>query len=137
MGEPALVGVGGTRRCLPAVLLAFEEASRREVELIALHAWSDTRGANLVPSCDAVRVEDAALAESPAGFGERSPEVSVRRISVHDSPVRCLTGEARNAQLLVVGGSKGNRKGVTGVLPCPITSALVNPVDCPIIVART
>ncbi|MET9284715.1 universal stress protein [Nocardia beijingensis] len=53
MGEPVLVGVGGTRRCRPAVLLAFEEASRREVELIALHAWSDTRGSldPFAPDC--------------------------------------------------------------------------------------
>ncbi|MGW4331157.1 universal stress protein [Nocardia sp. NPDC004573] len=138
VSEPVLVGVDGTRHCLPAVLLAFEEASRREVELIALHAWSDTRGANLIPTWDAVReLEDAALAESLAGFGERYPEVSVRRILVHDSPVRCLTEESRSAQLLVVGSRRGNRKGATGVLPCSITSALAKSVECPIIVART
>ncbi|MBF6468241.1 universal stress protein [Nocardia beijingensis] len=133
--KPVLVGVDGTRNCGSAVRLAFEEASRREVELIALHAWSDTRGTNLIPAWEAVReLEDAALAENLAGFGERYPEVPVRRVLAHDSPVRCLTDEACSAQLLVV-GSRG-RRGATGLLPCSITSALVNSVGCPIIVAR-
>ncbi|WP_063053544.1 universal stress protein [Nocardia arthritidis] len=134
-GMPVLVGVKGTRDCGSAVRLAFDEASRREVELIALHAWSDTRGTNLIPSWEAVReLEDAALAENLAGFGERYPEVPVRRILAHDSPVRCLTDEARSAQLLVVGSC--GRKGATGILHRSVTSALVNSVECPVIVAR-
>ncbi|GAB2711947.1 universal stress protein [Nocardia thraciensis] len=40
-GKPVLVGVDGSENSEPAVELAFEEASRRKVELVALHAWSD------------------------------------------------------------------------------------------------
>ncbi|BDT91560.1 universal stress protein [Nocardia sputorum] len=134
-GKPVLVGVDGTPNCVPAIRLAFEEASRREVALIALHAWSDTRGTNLIPTWDAVReLETALLAQNLAGFGERYPEVPVRRVLLRDSPVRCLADEARDAQLLVV-GSRG-RKGATGLLPCSTTSALVNTAQCPIVVVR-
>ncbi len=42
--QPVLVGVDGTANSVPAVELAFEEASRRKVDLVALHAWSDTSG---------------------------------------------------------------------------------------------
>ncbi|MGY1874993.1 universal stress protein [Nocardia gipuzkoensis] len=135
VGKPVLVGVDGTPNCIPAIRLGFEEASRREVELIALHAWSDTRGTNLVPTWDAVReLETALLAQNLAGFGERYPEVPVRRVLLRDSPVRCLADEARDAQLLVVGSRA--RRGATGVLPSSTTSALVNTVQRPIIVAR-
>ncbi|MGK8524967.1 universal stress protein [Nocardia asteroides] len=134
-GKPVLVGVDGTPNCIPAIRLAFEEASRREVELVALHAWSDTRGTNLIPTWDAVReLEVALLAQNLAGFGERFPEVPVRRVSMRDSAVRCLAEEARDAQLLVV-GSRG-RRSATGVLPWSTTSALLNAVRCPVIVAR-
>nr|WP_280477750.1 universal stress protein [Nocardia asiatica] len=134
-GKPVLVGVDGTPNCIPAIRLAFEEASRREVELIALHAWSDTRAANLISTWDAVREwEIALLAQNLAGFGERFPEVPVRRVLMRDSPVRCLADEARDAQLLVV-GCRG-RRGAAGVLPWSTTSALVDAVQCPVIIAR-
>lgn len=135
VGKPVLVGVDGTPNCIPAIRLAFEEASRREVELIALRAWSDTRGTNLISTWDAVReLETALLAQNLAGFGERYPEVPVRRVLLRDSPVRCLADEARDAQLLVVGSRA--RRGAARVLPSSTTSALVNTVQRPIIVAR-
>ena len=38
---PVLVGIDGSRASVAATALAFDEASRRGVDLIALHAWSD------------------------------------------------------------------------------------------------
>ena len=38
---PVLVGVDGSPVSELATAIAFDEASRREVDLIALHAWSD------------------------------------------------------------------------------------------------
>ncbi|WP_063049863.1 universal stress protein [Nocardia arthritidis] len=134
-GKPVLVGVDGTDNSVPAIELAFEEASRREVGVIALHAWSDASGIDLMPGWDAVRErEDALLAENLAGFGERYPDVRVRRVLVRDRPVRSLVDSSDEAQLLVV-GSHG-RGGFTGMLLGSTSAALLHAVDCPIIVVR-
>ncbi|MEU2102178.1 universal stress protein [Nocardia sp. NPDC019255] len=134
-GKPVLVGVDGTTNSVPAVELAFDEASRRKVGLIALHAWSDSSGIDLVPGWDAVRErEDALLAENLAGCGERYPDVAVRRVLVRDRPVRSLLDQSDEAQLLVV-GSHG-RGGFTGMLLGSTSAALLHSVECPIIVVR-
>ena len=38
---PVVVGIDGSPASEPATAIAFEEASRRGVELVAVHAWSD------------------------------------------------------------------------------------------------
>ena len=38
---PVLVGIDGSSASESATAIAFDEASRRNVGLIALHAWSD------------------------------------------------------------------------------------------------
>ena len=38
---PVLVGIDGSPASELATAIAFDEASRRHVDLIALHAWSD------------------------------------------------------------------------------------------------
>ncbi|MGV9611691.1 universal stress protein [Nocardia xishanensis] len=134
-GKPVLVGVDGTANSVPAIEFAFDEAARREVGLIALHAWSDSSGIDLVPGWDAVRErEDALLAENLAGFGERYPDVPVRRVLVRDQPVRSLVDQSEDAQLVVV-GSHG-RGGFTGMLLGSTSVALLHAVECPVIVVR-
>ncbi|MFI9415373.1 universal stress protein [Nocardia gamkensis] len=134
-GRSVLVGVDGTMTSVPALEVAYEEAARRKVGLIALHAWSDASGIDLMPGWDAVRQrEDALLAENLAGFGERYPEVPVRRVLVRDRPVRSLLDESEDAQLLVV-GSHG-RGGFTGMLLGSTSAALLHSVECPMIVVR-
>ncbi|MFI9634378.1 universal stress protein [Nocardia sp. NPDC051929] len=134
-GKPVLVGVDGTDNSVPAIEVAFEEAARRKVGLIALHAWSDSSGIDLVPGWDAVgEREDALLAENLAGFGERYPEVPVRRVLVRDRPVRSLVDQSDEAQLLVV-GSHG-RGGFTGMLLGSTSAALLHTAECPVIVVR-
>ncbi|NNH69331.1 universal stress protein [Nocardia uniformis] len=137
IGKPVLVGVDGTPNSMPAIELAFEEASRRKVSVVALHAWSDVGGPDLLlDGWDAVREhEETRLAESLADVAARYPEVSVRRVLVRDRPVRSLLDESENAQLVVV-GSHG-RGGFTGMLLGSTSAALLHSVDCPIIVVRT
>lgn len=67
--KPVLVGVDGTRNSSAAIELAFEEASRRKVSIVALHAWSDTSRLALPElSCEGVAdAQDALFAENLAG----------------------------------------------------------------------
>lgn len=135
--KPVLVGVDGSENSMPALALAFEEASWRKVGLTALHAWSDITALDVpLPGWDTVvEQESEVLAERLAGFAEQFPDVSVRRMLVRDRPVHSLLEESENAQLLVL-GSHG-RGGFTGMLLGSTSSALLHSVDCPAIVTRT
>jgi len=133
---PVLVGVDGSPASESATAIAFDEASRRGVELIALHAWSDTAMFEFrVPDWSMVRSEaEELLAERLAGWQERYPDVDVVRAVVCDRPARQLVEQSESAQLLVV-GSHG-RGGFTGMLLGSVSTAVVHAARTPVIVAR-
>lgn len=133
--DPVLVGVDGSPVSERAAAIAFDEASRRGVDLIALHAWSDVT--TEVPALDWATVEEEAqrsLAESLAGWRQRYPDVEVRRVVVRDRPARHLIEAAEAAQLVVV-GSHG-RGGLTGMLMGSVSNTLLHSVRIPVIVAK-
>lgn len=135
-GGPIVVGVDGSRASQLAVEIAFEEASMRGVDLVALHSWSD-RNESLHPYVDWATVRAPAeetLAISLAGWCERYPDVTVHRESVFDRPVEHLLERSESAQLLVV-GSHG-RGGFAGMLLGSVSSAVVQAARSPVIVAR-
>lgn len=135
--KPVLVGVDGTENSVPALDFAFEEASRRNVGLTVMHAWSDLSTAldPAIVGWDAVQEsEDALLAESLAGYAERYPDVKVHREMMLDRPVRSLLDASEHAQLVVV-GSHG-RGGFTGMLLGSTSAALLQAVECPITIVR-
>ncbi|OBB12218.1 universal stress protein [Mycolicibacterium setense] len=132
---PVVVGVDGSRASEFATEIAFDAASRRGVELVVVHTWTDLNSefpdmkwGDL--SADAER----ALAEQLAGWGERYPDVVVRRVVMPDKPARQLLSQAETAQLVVV-GNRG-RGGFTGLLLGSVSSAVVNSSTTPVIVAR-
>ncbi|MGY1933825.1 universal stress protein [Nocardia gipuzkoensis] len=135
--QPVLVGVDGTDNSVPAVGLAFEEASRRKVDLVALHAWSDTSGLDVpVRGWDAARESaEALLAESLAGWSDRYPDVAVRRIVTANRPARSLLEESANAQLVVVGTH--GRGGFMSTVLGSTSNALLHSVEVPMIVVRS
>ena len=130
---PVLVGID----CSPAselgLAIAFDEASRRGVELTAFHAWSDAAVYRL-PWIDWKSEAERSLAEYLAGWRERYPDVKVNRLIALDHPGRALIEESESAQLVVV-GSHG-RGGLTGMLLGSVSNAVVNAVRTPVIVAR-
>ncbi|WP_328406041.1 universal stress protein [Nocardia sp. NBC_00403] len=137
LGRPVLVGVDGSTNSVPAIELAFEQASRRKVGLVALHTWSDVSSVDYlpVPGWDAAREsEEVVLAENMAGWSDRYPDIAVQRIVACDRPVRSLLDASSNAQLLVV-GSHG-RGGFAGMVLGSTSNALLHSVECPMIVVR-
>ncbi|MHA7648916.1 universal stress protein [Mycobacterium sp. ML4] len=137
---PVLVGIDGSPASEAATAIAFEEASRRGVGLVALHAWIDawvsgSRGLFQDSRWDAqLSQEEESLAERLAGWHERYPDVAIRRTIEIGDPARCLVQASKQAQLLVV-GSHGC-SWFRGKLLGSVGAAAVNRASVPVIVAR-
>jgi nucleotide-binding universal stress UspA family protein len=133
---PVLVGIDGSPASELATAIAFDEASRRHVDLIALHAWSDRETVEL-PGVDwsAVKAEEERLlTEALAGWQERYPDVTVQKHLVCDRPARALVETSQSAQLVVL-GSHG-RNALTRTFLGSVSNAVVQSVRVPVIVAR-
>lgn len=137
---PVLVGIDGSPASEAATAIAFEEASRRGVGLMALHAWMDprvsgSRGLVQDSKWDAqLSEEDETLAERLAGWHQRYPDVGIRtRIEIGD-PAGWLIEASERAQLIVV-GSHGCGW-FSGRLLGSVGAAVVNRAKIPVIVAR-
>ncbi|MCG7593779.1 universal stress protein [Mycobacterium sp. PSTR-4-N] len=132
---PVVVGIDGSPASEHATEIAFDEASRRGVDLVAVHTWSDA-GYELPaqPWTEVQPEEDMLLAERLAGWQERYPDVTVRRVVCRDQPARRLLDEAATAQLVVV-GSHG-RGGFAGMLLGSVSTQVVQSARTPVIVAR-
>ena len=133
---PVVVGLDGSPASEKALAIAFEEASFRGVDLVAVHAWSDT-GVFEFPGEDWSTQQGLAeeiLSERLSGWQERYPDVLVRRVVVADRPAHQLLEQAKSAQLLVV-GSHG-RGGFAGMLLGSVSTGIVHAAQTPVIVAR-
>ncbi len=133
---PVLVGVDGSSASELATAIAFDEASRRNVGLVALHAWSDADVSEW-PGIDWPATQSMAeevLAERLAGWQEQYPDVPVSRAVVCDKPARQLVQRSADAQLVVV-GSRG-RGGFADMLVGSVGEAVAQMAQVPVVVAR-
>lgn len=133
---PVLLGVDGSPASELATAIAFDEASRRGVRLVALHAWLDDNFQSWLALDWKTQRDDGerALAEQLAGWQERYPDVAVERRLVYEDAAHHLVAASESAQLTVL-GSHG-RGGFAGMLLGSVSSAVVQAVRMPVIVAR-
>ncbi|PSR40226.1 universal stress protein [Rhodococcus sp. AD45-ID] len=139
--RPVVVGVDGSVHSEPAIAAAFEEASLRGVDLVAVHAWSDV-------ALDVVfskfrdadwearqNTEQALTAESLAGYGDRYPDVRVTTIVVKDKPGKNLIDHSGRAQLIVLG--RRGRGGFSGMLLGSTCREVLHEAQCPLMIVNS
>ncbi|MBH0781056.1 universal stress protein [Nocardia bovistercoris] len=129
---PVVVGVDGSRGSELALDVAFDEAARRDAELVAVLTWSEFY--RYIPRAEMQNEAEELLARTTAGYAEKYPEVEVRRVVVEDSPAERILAAAEHAQLIVV-GSHG-RGGFPGMTLGSVGNAVLHAAECPVVIAR-
>jgi len=133
---PVLLGTDCSPASDRATEIAFEEAALRGVDLVVLHAASDTDMSHLLSteySAGLSTVGDV-LTESLARHLERHPSVHVQRAVMDDRPATHLLNLSETAQLVVV-GSHG-RGGFAGMALGSVSTAIAHASRTPVIIAR-
>ncbi|OBF98348.1 universal stress protein [Mycobacterium sp. 852002-51152_SCH6134967] len=128
---PVAVGIDGSPASEFATEIAFDEADRRGVGLLAVHTWTGTGDFGVR---EGGARADEELAQRLSGWNERYPDVVVKRIVGPGNPARRLLEESERAQLLVV-GSRGFG-GFAGMLLGSVSSAVAQAARMPVIIAR-
>ncbi|MDT0352866.1 universal stress protein [Pseudonocardia sp. DSM 45834] len=135
---PVVVGIDGSPTSEAALAFAFEAAELRGVPLVAVHTWTDYQIESTMVAVlegDAIDADEhRLLAERLAGWSEKFPDVSVRRLVTRYRPARTLIEQSGHAQLVVV-GSRG-RGGFAGMLLGSVSHALLHHAACPVAVVR-
>ena len=139
---PVVVGVDGSPTSETALAWAYEEASARGVDLVAVHGWTEFASENsyafarqFVVDWDIVQTrQEQQLAEQLAGYADKYPDVTVRRVVEGGRARQLLLDHARGAQLVVV-GSRGNAE-LGGLLLGSTSQALIHHSPCPVLVVR-
>lgn len=134
--RPVLVGIDGSRASELATAIAFDEATWRGVDLVALHVCRDADTSSVFGmEWSALQsAVDKGLVERLPGWQQRYPEVKVQLLVEFEQPARHLIAQAERAQLVVV-GSHG-RGGFAGMLLGSVSTVVAQEVRIPVIIAR-
>jgi nucleotide-binding universal stress UspA family protein len=117
------VGVGDLEDCSGPLTFAFEEASLRKAEVLAVHAWAGPE-----PTAAAA---GARLAELMGSWADKYPGVPVSQQVVPGHPARALIGLSARADLVVI-GRHGEHSGPHG--PGPVRHGVLSHAHGPIAV---
>ena len=136
---PVVVGVDGSSASEAAVAFAFQEASARQTDLIAVHAWHSQQAGSGYPDfptpAEITQIEDgehALLSQRLAGWRETYPDVEVHRRVIFGRSTPALLDFGESAQLVAV-GSRG--RGYNSRLLGSTSNALILQCECPVVVA--
>jgi len=136
---PVVVGVDGSSASEAAVAFAFQEASARQTDLIAVHAWHSQQPGSAYPDfptpTEITQIEDgehALLSQRLAGWRETYPDVEVHRRVIFGRSTPALLDFGESAQLVAV-GSRG--RGYNSRLLGSTSNALILQCECPVVVA--
>lgn len=136
---PVVVGLDESPHSQSALRFAFDVATRRNVDLLAIQAWhEESLLAVPLPPPEREQVERriaASLAEQIASWSVEYPRVSTRPWVRQGHPVAVLVDAARDAQLLVV-GNRG-RGGFSGLFLGSVAAGVLFHARCPLAVVPT
>jgi len=135
-----VVGVDGSEDAADALVLAFELASSQSRPLEVVYAFGDPW---LFPYPDiasgelmaqALNASEQLLDEVLAGYGDKFPDVVVRRKVVQETPTQALVEASATASVVVVGcrGRGGARSLVLG----SVSRSVVERAHATVVVAR-
>jgi nucleotide-binding universal stress UspA family protein len=136
------VGVDRSRPSDAALAFAVEEATRRNVPLIAVHAWDVAWNTNLeygygfdTPATDDLsKAAEALLEEVLEPVMADRPDLQVTRVVIAGDPVEVLADAAEDADLLVV-GSHG-RGALARFLLGSVSHGILTHLDAPTVIVR-
>lgn len=138
---PVVAGVQYGRPFAPVLDAAFEEADRRGVELVVVHAWqldasTIVDGVDLegLPPEEAQQREMALLTRNLAEIARSHPDVEVTVHAERDGTAESLARYSTDAALLVI-GSRG-RSEIGGVFLGSVSQRMVRSANCPVLVVR-
>ena len=134
-----VVGVDESSGCHDAIGFAFAQADLRGVRLTAVHAWhaSDRIGlSSTVAPADKWRMligdEEAAMAESLAGWTEKYPDVEVNRVSIRKPSAAAILAVARDAAFVVLGSRQPRPR--PDLVGSPTLRKVIHAAKCPVVV---
>ncbi|WP_329560513.1 universal stress protein [Kitasatospora sp. NBC_01266] len=137
-----VAGIHGDHGDAEVLAFAFDFAQRRNLPLLALHAWSypliAMPGHTNPPVFEEGHIaaeQDRLVAEVLAGWRERFPQVDVTERAVRAHPAGELVARSREHQLVVV-GRRGEPHGPLGRLGST-SQATVLHATCPVAVVPT
>lgn len=135
-----VVGIDGSPAAEAALAFGFDEASRRQWRVVAVHAWDVPaydllivpNGPVPVPLTDVADDEIRLAAEVLAGFRADYPEVDVEERLVRSPAVAALTQATPDAGLIVV-GTHGHGPAM-GALLGSVSNGVLHKATVPVVV---
>ena len=140
MADQIVVGIDGSGGGAKALAFAFEEATRRDAELIGIYAWHYPTLAATPAPFGGVPLPPVEEMESAASEGLEHilesidvPEgVRFEGVVREGSPARVLIEASEDADLVVV-GTRGHG-GFTGLVLGSVSQQVVSHAKCPVVV---